>query len=86
LNSKTFPRKRRGISTIVGSLIFLVLMVSGFSMLTLALDIQIDLVDVQRLVSDNEIKKNQEKFAIAASTDVNSLLQVHVNNLGKKSG
>lgn len=52
-------------------------------MLTLALDTQIDLVEVQRLVSGNEIKKNQEKFAIAASTDVNSLLQVHVNNLGK---
>jgi len=52
-------------------------------MLTLALDTQIDLVDVQRLVSNNEIKKNQEKFAIAASTDGNSLLQVHVNNLGQ---
>jgi len=83
LNSKIYPKKRRGISTVVGTLIFLVLMISGFSMLTLALDTQIDLVDTQRLVSDSEIKKNQEKFAIAASTDVASLLQIHVNNLGK---
>jgi len=58
-------------------------MISGFSVMSLALDAQTDIVTTQRAVSDIEIKKQQERFGIAASTDENDLLGISVNNLGQ---
>ncbi len=55
-------------------------MVAGFSVLSLALDAQTDIVTTQRIVSDIEIKKQQEQFGILASTDGNNLLNVGINN------
>ena len=41
---------RRGISSIVGALIFTVLMIAGFSSMSLALDSQTDLVNTQSCI------------------------------------
>ena len=70
-------------STIVGTLFFTVLMVGGFSVLSLALDAQTDIVTTQRIVSDIEIKKQQEQFAVLVSVDGSDILSVGVNNLGQ---
>ena len=70
-------------STIVGTLFFTVLMVAGFSVLSLALDAQTDIVTTQRIVSDIEIKKQQEQFGILASTDENDILNISIINQGQ---
>jgi len=77
------PQNRRGLSSVVGALFFTVLMIAGFSVLSLALDAQTDIVTTQRIVSDIEIKKQQEQFGIIASTDVNDHLNVSINNQGQ---
>lgn len=58
-------------------------MVAGFSVMSLALDAQTDIVSTQRTVSEIELKKQQERFGIAVSTDSNNLLNISVNNLGQ---
>ncbi|MGV7225331.1 MAG: hypothetical protein ACQ9CV_00225 [Nitrosopumilus sp.] len=77
------PKNRRGLSSVVGALFFTVLMIAGFSVLSLALDAQTDIVTTQRLVSDVEIKKQQEQFEVSISTGVNDVLNVNVNNQGQ---
>lgn len=75
--------KQRGISTIVGGLIFTILMLGTFSALSLALDFQTELVDVQQSVADKGIKKTRESFSISAITDENNLLNLYVGNNGQ---
>jgi len=58
-------------------------MVAGFSVLSLALDAQTDIVTTQRMVSDIEIKKQQEQFGVLASTDGNDILNISINNQGQ---
>jgi len=58
-------------------------MVAGFSVLSLALDAQTDIVTTQRIISDIEIKKQQEQFGILASADGNNLLNININNQGQ---
>jgi hypothetical protein len=77
------PKNRRGLSSVVGALFFTVLMIAGFSVLSLALDAQTDIVTTQRIVSDIEIKKQQEEFGVLVSTDSNDILNVSVNNQGQ---
>ena len=77
------PRSRRGISSVVGALIFTVLMIAGFSAMSLALDSQTDIVNTQRVVADTELKKQQEDFKIRVSTDTNHILNVTVDNVGQ---
>ncbi|MHA7647123.1 COG1361 family protein [Nitrosopumilus sp. S4] len=77
------PQYRRGISSVVGALFFTVLMIAGFSVLSLALDAQTDIVTTQRMVSDIEIKKQQEDFDLLVSADGNNILNVSVNNKGQ---
>jgi hypothetical protein len=74
---------RRGISSVVGALIFTVLMIAGFSAMSLALDSQTDIVNTQRVVADTELKKQQEQFGIMVSTDENNILNVSVDNSGQ---
>jgi len=74
---------RRGVSTVVGALLFTVLMIAAFSVLSLALDVQTDIVSTQRMVTDVEIKKQQERFGVAAVTDSNNTLSINVNNIGQ---
>jgi len=77
------PRSRRGLSYVVGALFFTILMVAGFSVLSLAFDAQTDIVTTQRMVSDIEIKKQQEQFRVLASTDGNDILNLNINNQGQ---
>ncbi|NNL37738.1 MAG: hypothetical protein HKP34_05480, partial [Nitrosopumilus sp.] len=42
--SSLIPKNRRGLSSVVGALFFTVLMIAGFSVLSLALDAQTDIV------------------------------------------
>src|SRR3990172_9532391 len=81
-NSKL--NKKRGISTIVGGIIFLVLLTAGFSAFFVAMDVQSDTIDAQRTISDSLIDKTQEQFAIAVATDEtnNNQLGIHVKNQG----
>jgi len=81
-NSKL--NKKRGISTIVGGIIFLVLLTAGFSAFFVAMDVQSDTIDAQRTISDSIIDKTQEQFAIAVATDEtnNNQLGIHVKNQG----
>ncbi|MGY5144283.1 MAG: hypothetical protein ACW9XH_07345 [Candidatus Nitrosopumilus sp. bin_32a] len=77
------PKNRRGLSSVVGALFFTVLMIAGFSVLSLALDAQTDIVTTQRAVSDIDIKKQQEHFGILVSTDENNFLSINVDNQGQ---
>ncbi len=77
------PKNRRGLSSVVGALFFTVLMIAGFSVLSLALDAQTDIVTTQRIISDVEIKKQQEEFGVLVSTDGNNILNVSVKNDGQ---
>jgi len=58
-------------------------MVAGFSVLSLALDAQTDIVTTQRVISDIELKKQQERFGISVSTDADNFLDIAVTNLGQ---
>ena len=74
-------KKRRGLGTIVGGLIFLILMVSAFSMLGLALQTQSDMGEAARIVANANLARQQEDFKINVYTDSNQLLTVDVDNL-----
>jgi len=58
-------------------------MVAGFSVLSLALDAQTDIVTTQRVISDLELQKQQERFGVAVSTDASNYLDIAVTNLGQ---
>ena len=77
------PDSRRGISSVVGALIFTVLMIAGFSAMSLALDSQTDIVNTQRVVSAVELQAQQEEFEIQVSTNVNNILNVTIDNMGQ---
>jgi len=75
---------RRGISSIVGSMIFLILMTSGMSVYFLSIQSQTDLIDTQQKVADTQIRKIQEDYAISVTTDTsdNNRLAIQVKNQG----
>ena len=75
---------RKGISSIIGGLFFLVLMTSGFAVSYVAIENQSAMIDTQQLIASTEIKKIQEKFAISAAADPNNnnQLQIQVKNQG----
>ncbi|MFI5405528.1 MAG: hypothetical protein ACHQ1D_03325 [Nitrososphaerales archaeon] len=76
--------KRRAVSTIVGAAIFLVLFASASSTFFIAMDVQRDTINTQRVVSDSIMEKSKEKFSIAVSTDDsnNNRLGIQVKNQG----
>ncbi len=76
--------KRRGISTIVGGLIFLILMTSAFSTFYIAFDVQQETINTQRDVSRDLVEKTQEQFVISAGADPNdnNRLGIQVKNQG----
>jgi len=74
---------RRGISTIVGGIIFLVLLTSGFSSFYIALDVQKDTINTQREISKDIVEKTLEQFVISAGTNpVDNKLGIQVKNQG----
>jgi len=75
--------QRKGISSIVGGIFFLVLMTSGFTVYYVALNTQSQMLDTQQIIADNEVAKIKEKFVVAASSSgVNNLLSLQVLNTG----
>lgn len=77
-------RRSRGISTIIGSVFFMVLMTAGMSVSYLVIETQSDMITAQQTIADSEIKKIQERFSVSAVTmdDDNHRLAVFVNNEG----
>ncbi|HEX9845418.1 MAG TPA: hypothetical protein VGA92_03025 [Candidatus Nitrosotenuis sp.] len=80
-----FDKKRRGISTVIGSVFFMVLMTAGLSISYLVIETQSDMIQAQQIIADGEIKKIQEKFYASASTDTGNRLAVYVENEGSNS-
>jgi len=78
-----YSKKRRGLSTIVGALLFLVLMVATFSVLGIALNSQTEIASTSRDIADIDLKQQQEAFGIALSTDDTQILAVDVTNSGQ---
>jgi len=76
--------KKRGISSIVGGVFFLVLMVTGFTVYFLAIDSQARMIDTQQIIADIEVAKIREKFVVAATSDPgdNNRLSLQVVNTG----
>lgn len=76
--------KRRAVSTIVGGAIFLVLFASASSTFFIAMDVQRDTINTQRVISDSIMEKSKEKFSIAVSTNEidNNRLGIQVKNQG----
>jgi len=77
--------KKRGVSTVIGSVFFLVLMTAGLSVSYLVIETQSDMMQAQQIIADSEIKKIQEKFYASASTDTGNRLAVYVENEGSNS-
>lgn len=82
---KRSKNSRRAISTIVGSVFFLVLLTSGLSVSYLVIETQSDMISAQQIIADSEIKKIQEKFYASASTGTSNRLAVYVENEGSNS-
>jgi hypothetical protein len=83
LNKSVVSQKRRGLSSIVGALLFVVLMVAAFAVLGVALDSQTDIVDTGRIVADTGLKKQQEKFVVDNIVQApGDHLQIHLRNTG----
>ncbi|MEW6043641.1 MAG: hypothetical protein AB1608_05215 [Thermoproteota archaeon] len=76
---------KRAISTLVGSVFFLVLLISGLSVSYLVIETQSDMIKAQQTIADSEIKKIQEKFYASASTLSDNKLAVYVENKGSNS-
>jgi len=76
--------QKKGISSIVGGIFFLVLMTSGFTVYYVALDSQSQMLDTQQVIADYEVAKIREKFVVAASSDSgdNNRLSLQVVNTG----
>jgi hypothetical protein len=82
-NNSIISQKRRGLSSIVGALLFVVLMVATFAVLGVALDSQTDIVDTGRDVADIGLKKQQEKFVVDSVAQAPlDKLQIHLRNTG----
>ncbi|MEM3089780.1 MAG: hypothetical protein QXY22_04345 [Candidatus Nitrosotenuis sp.] len=77
--------KRRAISTVIGSVFFMVLMTAGMSVSYLVIEAQSDMISAQQTIADTEIKKIQEKFYAVASVGENNKLVVYVQNQGSNS-
>jgi len=89
MKSKNFqfnPKKRRGLSSVVGALLFVALMVATFSVLGIALNTQTDIVNTARDVSDIDLKKHQEDFIINTVFQApGESLQINATNLGQNA-
>ena len=80
---KLTTKKRRGLSSVVGALLFVVLMVATFSVLGVALDTQTETVNTSREVADAGLKKQQEQFSIDVSTNSTEFLSIKATNHGQ---
>ncbi|MBM2819690.1 MAG: hypothetical protein HW410_1372, partial [Nitrosarchaeum sp.] len=74
---------RRGVSSIVGAMIFTVLMIGGFSAMSLGMNTQADIVKTHIAVADIDLKKQQENFDVSVFTNSSNFLNVSVDNRGQ---
>jgi len=83
-SNKIYQNRKRGISTVIGGIIFLVLLTAGFSTFFVAMDVQSDTINAQRTISNSIIEKTQEQFSIAVATDDSNgyKLGIQVKNEG----
>jgi len=85
-NCQYTPKKRRGLSSIVGGLIFVVLMISAFAVIGLSLDSQTDIAATGRDVAATDLKKQQEDFVLnSAQQPPGGFLEIDVTNLGQNT-
>ncbi len=79
--------KKRAVSTVVGSVFFLVLMTSGLSVSYLVIETQSDMIMAQQTIADSEIRKIQEKFTVTAYSDStnNNKLALFIKNQAANS-
>lgn len=91
MSFKFKTRKRRGLSSVVGALFFIVLMIAAFTALLAAFSYQNDLIDTQKSIADLQIAKAQENFVVSTDSQNctvppvplnNECLDVTVNNKG----
>lgn len=76
-------KSKKGISSIVGGIFFLVLMTAGFTVYYVALDSQSQMLDTQKIIADTQVGKIKEDFVIAASSDPgDNRLSIQVINRG----
>jgi len=79
-----YSKKRRGLSTIVGALLFLVLMVASFSVLGIALNSQTEVATTSRDIAAIELKKQQEDFTInSILQESGKFLEINATNRGQ---
>ena len=83
-SNKIYLNRKRGISTVIGGIIFLVLLTAGFSSFFVAMDVQQDTINAQRTISNSIIEKTQEQFSFAVATDDSNgyKLGIQVKNEG----
>jgi len=81
---KNIPKftKEKGLSTIVGLIMFLILALTAFGAIVSAMQFQTELITTQRTIADESSAKAQEKFTIMPSYDSNNFLSVKVTNQG----
>ena len=85
-NFKPLANKRRGLSSVVGALLFVVLMVATFAVLGVALDSQIDIASTSRDVAAKDLQKQQEKFVLNNVVQLpGGFLQVNMTNQGQNT-
>ena len=86
-NTRHLPKKRRGLGTIVGGLIFVVLLVSALSMFGAVLDTQQNQGETANIVANADLKKQQESFKLNVFTDTpvagQAELHIEVRNEGQ---
>ena len=90
MNFNFKPRKRRGLSSVVGTLFFIVLMVGAFAAILAAFSYQNSLIDTQKTIADLEVAKDRESFLVSADFSGsctggpldNTCLDLTVNNKG----
>lgn len=76
--------KKRAISSVIGGMIFLILMSTGVSVYFLAIESQSKVIDTQQTLLDSGFKKIQENYVISVSADSNNnnRLVIQVKNQG----
>jgi len=85
-NCQYTPKKRRGLATVVGTLLFVVIVVAIFSVSGFALNSQADIASTSRDESDHALKKQQEDFFINTISQLPAgFLQVNLTNQGQNA-
>jgi len=85
---KNITTKRRGLSSIVGALLFVVLMVSAFAVIGVALDSQTDIASTGRDVAAKDLEKQQESFvfnSVQQGPNPADYLEIELTNTGQNT-